>query len=240
VAIVTGGSRGLGLAMSVGFASAGADVVVVSRNPEHGDEAVRAIKDAGARGLAHSADVSHWDELGGIIDAALATFGRVDVLVNNAGKSPGYGRLVDIDERYMDDVVGINLKAPFRLAVLAAEAMIAGGTGGSIINVSSVAARRPETIALPYAAAKAGLDAVTLGLAKAYAPAVRVNGIRPGPFDTDIGHAWSPARRDFLATHTMLQRIGRPSEIVGAALFFASDASSYTTGALLSVDGGSF
>jgi len=238
-AVVTGGSRGLGRAMALAFARAGARVAVVSRQRHRGDEVVGDIAAAGGSAVAITADVSHWAELDALVEAALGALGRIDVLVNNAGRSPGYDGLGNVDEPYFDDVMALNLKGPFRLGVLVGTAMRAAGSG-SIINVSSVASRRPEPHALPYAAAKAGLDAVTVGLAKAFAPTVRVNGIVPGPFRTDISAGWSSERRDYLESHTMLGRIGEPSEVVGAALYLASDASTFTTGTLLAVDGGSF
>jgi NAD(P)-dependent dehydrogenase (short-subunit alcohol dehydrogenase family) len=136
-------------------------------------------------------------------------------------------------------VVGVNLKGPFRLTSLVGTRMAADG-GGSIVNISSVAAVRPSAAELPYAAAKAGLEALTHGFAQAFAPTVRVNTIECGMFRTDISKAWGdPAQVDEMAKRSvLLQRIGEPEEIVGAALFFASDASAYCTGATLRIDGG--
>jgi NAD(P)-dependent dehydrogenase (short-subunit alcohol dehydrogenase family) len=134
-------------------------------------------------------------------------------------------------------VVNLNLKGPFRLALLVAERMRADG-GGSIINVTSLSAVRPEPRALPYAAAKAGLEVVTAGLAQAYAPTVRVNSIRPGSFATDVIRHWPPEVRERYASGVALRRLGDPAEITGAALYLASDASSFTTGSTISVDGG--
>jgi NAD(P)-dependent dehydrogenase (short-subunit alcohol dehydrogenase family) len=134
-------------------------------------------------------------------------------------------------------VIGVNLKGPFRLSALVA-ARMAADRGGSIINISSVAAERPAPDDLPYAAAKAGLDALTAGFAQAYGPDVRVNTIMAGPFLTDISKAWDLAAFEATAKTYALQRGGRPDEIVGAALYLASDASSFTTGSILRVDGG--
>ncbi|MGH3761905.1 SDR family NAD(P)-dependent oxidoreductase [Actinophytocola sp.] len=237
-ALITGGSRGLGRAMVLAFADAGATVVVASRKHDLGEDVVRAVEQRGGRAAYHAVDVSRWNQLDGLVDETLDRFGRIDVLVNNVGKSPPYDRLADVDEAYFDAVCAVNLKGPFRLAVLVSEAMAAGG-GGSIVNVSSSASARPEPLALPYAAAKAGLETVTKGLATAYAPTVRVNAIVPGPFRTDVSRAWDPERTADLAARTLLRRIAEPEEIIGAALYFASDWSSYTTGALLAVDGGS-
>jgi NAD(P)-dependent dehydrogenase (short-subunit alcohol dehydrogenase family) len=160
------------------------------------------------------------------------------VLVNNAGMSPTYGSLTEVTEKLFDTVVNLNLKGPFRLSVLAAERMVAAGRG-VIVNVSTHGSLRPHPAYLPYAAAKAGLNALTEGLAKAYGPTVRVNTLMPGPFLTDISTAWGldvGAPNPF--ADYALQRAGDPAEIVGAALFLMSDASSFTTGSILHADGG--
>jgi NAD(P)-dependent dehydrogenase (short-subunit alcohol dehydrogenase family) len=169
--------------------------------------------------------------------AAYGELGRIDVLVNNAGMSPLYPKLSDVSEELFDKVIGVNLKGPFRLSSLVGEQM-AAGDGGSIINVSSVAAIRPSPFELPYAAAKAGLDVLTVGLAQAYGPKVRVNTIMCGPFLTDISKAWDMPSFERAAERFPLRRGGQPEEVVGAALYFATDASSFTTGSILRVDGG--
>jgi len=162
----------------------------------------------------------------------------VDVLVNNAGMSPLYPSLVEVSEELFDKVQAVNLKGPFRLSSLFGTRMVEDD-GGSIINVSSVAAVMPTPIELPYGAAKAGLSNMTLGMARAFAPKVRVNCIMPGPFLTDISQAWDLEAFEKQARRGIpLGRGGQPGEVVGAALYFASDASSYTTGAILKVDGG--
>ena len=237
VAIVTGGTRGLGLAMARGFAHAGAEVVVVSRKQEACEEVVAALRAEGAKAAACACHVGHWDRLDGLVEDVYRDFGRVDVLVNNAGLSPLYGELTDVTEELFDKVIGVNLKGPFRLAALIGERMIAAG-GGSIINVSSTGAVRPTKDIVPYAAAKAGVNAMTVGLAHALGPSVRVNAIMPGPFLTSIASAWDMDLFAELARTFPLRRAGDAAEIVGAALYLASDASSYTTGTILTVDGG--
>jgi len=237
VAVITGGTRGLGLAMARGFAQAGAHVVVVSRKPEACDEVVAALRAEGAKAAACACHVGHWDRLDGLVEEVYGEFGRVDVLVNNAGVSPMYGKLSDVTEELFDKVIAVNLKGPFRLAALVGERM-AAGDGGSIINVSSTGAVRPTSDIVPYAAAKAGVNAMTVGLAHALGPAVRVNAIMPGPFLTTIAQAWDMELFAERARTFPLRRAGEAEEIVGAALYLASDASSFTTGTILTVDGG--
>ena len=191
VAVVTGGTRGLGLAMAHGFARAGAEVVIVSRKPDACEEVAAALRAEGAKAAACACHVGHWDRLDGLVEGVYRDFGRVDVLVNNAGVSPRYGKLSEVTEELFDKVVSVNLKGPFRLAALVGERMLEAG-GGSIINVSSTGAVRPTKDIVPYAAAKAGVNAMTVGLAHALGPTVRVNAIMPGPFLTsiarDVGH----------------------------------------------------
>jgi NAD(P)-dependent dehydrogenase (short-subunit alcohol dehydrogenase family) len=237
VALVTGGTRGLGLAIARAFSAAGADVIVASRKADACDAVAAELRSGGGRALGHACHVGRWDELERLVDAAYSEFGRVDVLVNNAGVAPVYASLADVSEELFDKVVAVNLKGPFRLCALVGERM-AAGHGGSIINVSSTGAVRPTGDIVPYSAAKAGLNALTIGFAHALGPKVRVNAIMPGPFLTSISEAWD---MDALAQRTRtfpLRRAGLAEEIAGAALYLACDASSYTTGAILTVDGG--
>jgi NAD(P)-dependent dehydrogenase (short-subunit alcohol dehydrogenase family) len=237
VALITGGSRGLGHEMALAFARAGADVVIASRKREACEATAREIEALGRRALAHPCHVGDWDALGELTERAWTHFGRIDVLVNNAGMSPLYPSLAEVSEALWDKVLAVNLKGPFRLSALLGARMAAAG-GGSIINVSSVASIRPTPFETPYAAAKAGLNALTVAFAHAYGPTVRVNCIMAGPFLTDISKAWDPAMLQHFERTAALGRAGEPSEIVGAALYFASAASSFTTGAVLRVDGG--
>jgi NAD(P)-dependent dehydrogenase (short-subunit alcohol dehydrogenase family) len=237
VALVTGGSRGLGREMVAGFAQAGADVVIASRDAAACAAYAAEITAAtGRRALPYGVHVGHWDELEGLVKAAYEAFGRVDVLVNNAGMSPLYESVDTLSEELFDKVLAVNLKGPFRLAALAATHM-AAHDGGSIINIGTTASLTASVGELPYACAKAGLNALTVGLAEAFAPRVRVNAILPGPFRTDISRGWAPpegAEVPFVP----LGRMGDPAELAPLALHLASAASSYTTGAIIRVDGG--
>ncbi len=238
--VITGGSRGLGHAMALGFAAAGANIAVASRKLDSCETTVREIRALGADGSAHSAHVGKWADCDRLADEVYARWGRADVLINNAGLSPLAPSSLETSEDLFDKIIAVNLKGPFRLSARFGSRMVEGD-GGAIINISSAAAIRPNPETAPYAAAKAGLNILTVALAKEYGPKVRVNCIMCGPFHTDISLGWSRTA-DFTqrAKETFpLQRAGEPEEVVGAALYFASPAASYTTGAILTIDGGS-
>jgi len=237
IALVTGGTRGLGREMVLTLARAGADVVVVSRKEQACDAMAHEVcRLTGRKAVARACHVGHWNELDGLMDSVYNEFGRLDILVNNAGMSPLYTSLSAVSEDLFDKVLAVNLKGPFRLSALAGERMCNAG-GGVILNISSVAAIRPSPESLPYAAAKAGLNALTSGLAAAFGPAVRVNAIMAGPFRTTVAAGWDAAFEARVHGYP-LRRIGLPEEIIGAALFLVTDASSFVTGAVIPVDGG--
>lgn len=239
VALITGGSRGLGLQMALAFADHGADVAIISRKLDMCEAAAREVEARGRRAFPYACHVGHWGELDAMVDAVYGHFGKVDVLVNNAGMSPLYPRLADVTEDLFDKVVGVNLKGPYRLSANVGQRMV-DGEGGCIVNISSTAAVNPSPNSEPYGAAKAGVNALTKSFAHAYGPKVRVNCIQAGPFLTDISKAWDmEAFEERAKTSIALRRGGQPEEIVGAALYLASDASSFTTGAIIAVDGGS-
>jgi NAD(P)-dependent dehydrogenase (short-subunit alcohol dehydrogenase family) len=238
VAVVTGGSRGLGAEMVRAFAHQGADVVIASRKYDNCVALATEIERATGRvALPYCLHAGRWDEAAPFVDAVYERFGRCDVLVNNAGMSPLYERLTDVTEAMFDSVVNLCFKGPFRLAVLFGERMRAAG-GGSIINVSSTGSLRPPPEAIPYAGAKAALNAMTEGLAAALGPQVRVNTLMPGAMRTDVSRAWDMGAASADAQRIALRRIGEPSEIVGAALLLAASAASYISGATIRVDGG--
>jgi NAD(P)-dependent dehydrogenase (short-subunit alcohol dehydrogenase family) len=239
VILITGGSRGLGREMAFAAANCGADVVVASRNIDSCVATAKEIEaETGRAAMPYQVHVGRWDQIDGLVEATYERFGKVDTLINNAGMSPLYDKLTDVTEKLFDAVVNLNLKGPFRLSALVGERMVADGRG-CIINVSSTGSLRPNGGIIPYAAAKAGLNAMTEGLAQAFGPTVRVNTLMAGPYLTDVSKAWDLGGGDSNNFgHLSLRRAGEPREIIGAALFLASDASSFTTGSILRADGG--
>lgn len=235
VALVTGGSRGLGYQMVKAFAAHGADVIVTSRKAENCKKVAAEVEAMGRRALAYGCNVARWEELDGLVAAAYRAFGKVDILVNNAGSSPLAPSSVETSEQLFDRVLALNFKGPFRLSALIGSRM-AAGEGGCIINLSSAGALRPRPEIAPYAGAKAAINAMTTAFAFEYGPKVRVNTISPGRFLTDVSNAWSDEAKQNRGV--ALKRSGRPEEIVTAALYLASPHSGFTTGSVIQVDGG--
>lgn len=238
VVVVTGASKGLGRAMALGFADAGADIVVSSRKPDACEEVAGVIRARGRVALAVGCHVGDWAQCAGLVDAAVERFGRVDVLVNNAGIAPVPPSLAGVTEELFDKTVAVNLKGPLRLTALAADHMPAGG---SVINISSKASVYPSPFTVVYAAAKAGLNAMTKAAAQEYGSrGIRVNAIVCGTFHTDSFHNSMPTEemQEQMAARVALGRIATAEEVVGTALFLASNASTYMTGELLMLDGG--
>jgi len=238
VVVVTGASKGLGRAMALGFAEAGADVVVSSRKLDACGVVAAEIRAMGRRALAVRCHVGDWDQCADLVDAAVAEFGRIDVLVNNAGIAPVPPSLLDVTADLFDKTIAVNLKGPLRLTALAAQHM---PPGGSIINISSKASLHPTSFTVVYAAAKAGLNALTKAAANELGPrGIRVNAIVCGTFHTDSFHSSMPseALQKEMAARVSLGRIASADEIVGTALYLAGDASSYLTGELILLDGG--
>ncbi len=234
IALITGGSRGLGLRMVKAFAERGADVIIASRKLDACEAVAEEVRALGRRALAVSVHAGRWDDLDRLVEVAYAEFGRVDILVNNAGMSPRVPSH-EVTESLFDSVMNLNFKGPFRLASQVAKRMH-DGDGGVIINISSSGALVPLPQVITYGGAKAALNAMTVSLAHEYGPKVRVNTISPGPFLTDIAKAWTEEARQ--TSDNALGRPGRPEEIVTAALYLASPASSFTTASLVRVDGG--
>ncbi|HKE12587.1 MAG TPA: SDR family oxidoreductase [Myxococcota bacterium] len=240
VALVTGGSRGLGRAMALGFARAGADVVIASRKLAACQAVAKEIEAQGRKALACAIHADRTAELDALLEASWNRFGRLDVLVNNAATNPAAGPLVDSTGALFDKVYGVNVKGPLHLAARAAQRMAEAG-GGVLINVITQGAFKPGVGLGLYCSSKAALYALTKVMAQEWAPwNVRVNALAPGPFMTDMmkGAASIPGYLEMVTRSTALKRIAEPEEIVGAALFLASDASAYMTGQALVIDGG--
>jgi NAD(P)-dependent dehydrogenase (short-subunit alcohol dehydrogenase family) len=238
VVVVTGGSKGLGRAMALGFAEAGADVVVSSRKLEACEAVAEEVRGLGRRALAVPCHVGDWAQCDALVAATVAEFGRIDVLVNNAGIAPVPPSLLGVTEELFDKTVAVNLKGPLRLSAVAAEHMPPGGT---IITISSKASVHPSPFTVVYAAAKAGLNTLTKAMSQEFAPrGIRVNGIICGTFHTDSFHASLPdeAAADAMAKNIAVGRIADADEIVGTALYLATDASAYLTGQMIQLDGG--
>ena len=240
VALVTGAGRGIGRAIAMGFAEAGADLVLVSRTGADVEAAAAAARERGRRALAAPADVSDEAAVATLFDRTLAEYGRLDVLVNAAGISPIYRRAEQTSPADWDAILAVNLRGAFLCATAAGRAMLAQG-GGAIVNVGSIGG----SVALPrlvaYCASKGGVVQLTKVLAVEWARHnVRVNAVAPGYVETEMtaGMVANPRIYQSMCDRTPMGRLGKPEEIVGAAIFLASDAASYITGQVLYVDGG--
>jgi NAD(P)-dependent dehydrogenase (short-subunit alcohol dehydrogenase family) len=241
VAIVTGGSRGIGRSISIGLAEAGADVAIAARKPEALAEAVSAVQATGRRAIGVPTNVRRADELEALVERTKAELGRVDILVNNAGTNPVFGPVQDIDERAWDTIMNTNVKSPHLLSNFAREAMLEHGEGGAIINVSSVGGYRASDVIGGYSVSKAALIMLTQVQAKTWGKdGIRVNCIAPGLIQTDFAKAlWEDEKiRRISEADSALRRIGQPDEMAGAVVYFASPASSFLTGQTLVLDGG--
>lgn len=234
VILVTGGSRGLGYEMVKAFAQRGADMIIASRKLENCESVAREVRELGRRALAVGAHVGKWGECDRLIEESYSAFGRIDVLINNAGMGPACPSH-EVTEQLFDSVVNLNFKGPFRLASQIAHRMVQGD-GGSIINVSSSGGSMPLPGVVPYGSSKAALNAMSMSLAHEYAPKVRVNTLSAGPFLTDIAKAWTEEMRG--ENDSPRGRPGDPPDIVTSALFLASPASVNVTGGMVRCDGG--
>ncbi len=240
VAIVTGASKGIGEAIARGLAAFGANVVVSSRKQEAVDAVAMSIKADGGEATAIAAHMADPAAIQRLVEQTKTTYGGVDILVNNAATNPVYGPLLDSDDAVFDKIMAVNVKGPLALARLAYPLMAERG-GGSIINISSIGGLRPEPLLGLYSVTKAALINLTKVMAQEWAAAgIRVNAICPGLIQTKFSAAlWQDKNvlDRFLKT-VPLGRIGRPEDVVGLAVYLASPASSYCTGAVFTVDGG--
>ncbi len=245
VALITGGSRGIGRATAINFAKAGADVIVTSRKISDLEEVAAEVEKLGRKSMAVATHVGRMDQINSLVEHVVAKFGRIDILVNNAGTSIA-SMAIDVEEKAWDSLMNINLKGAFFLGQAAARIMKENG-GGTIINVSSINGFSPVVPTCTYAISKAALIMVTKALAKEWADFnIRVNAIAPGAIETRLLNAiWYDKNedekkqiKDSLCEGIPLKRIGNPDEIANVMIFLASSASSYVTGQTIVVDGG--
>ncbi len=240
VAVVTGASKGIGQAMAEAFAEAGAHVVVSSRKQEAVDAVAAGIQEKGGQAIAVAANTGEIDALQQLADTAINTYGGVDILVNNAATNPVFGPVVKTDEAAFDKIMQVNVKGPFELAKMLYKSMKQRG-GGSVINISSVGGISPEPFLGIYSVSKAALISLTKVMAKEWGVSgIRANVICPGLIKTKFSEAlWSNEQIANKMIQTLpLPRIGEADEVAGLALFLASDAAAYCTGAVYTADGG--
>lgn len=241
VALVTGGSRGLGRAMVLGLARAGADVVIASRKLAGCEQVAAEVQAMGRQALAVSAHAGQMESLDALLEASYQRFGRLDILINNAGTNPVTAGLSDLTPELFQKVFEVNTKGPWYLASRAAPRMAQHG-GGSIINVISVGGLKPPAYQGFYAGSKAALHALTKVMAAEWAHiGIRVNAIAPGSYHSDlfdVSAAQLPGFEEGSKAACVQKRIAETEEILGPVMYLASDMSSYTTGATLVADGG--
>ena len=245
VAIVTGGSRGIGQAIAYGFAKAGAKVIITSRKAQDLEATAAEIRAFGGEVLVLPAHLGKMEEIQKMVNAVMDKYGRIDILVNNAGASPAMGTVLDSDERLWDTIMNLNLKGVYFVSQAVAKIMKKQG-GGKIINMASIDGFKPESGVSVYSISKAGVRMITKSFAKELAADnIQVNSIAPGPISTKMmnshwGHL-SPEeakkQKEEMCKRLPTGRVGEPDEIAGAAIYLASDASSYTTGAEIVIDG---
>jgi len=245
-AIVTGGSRGIGKAIALGFAKAGAKVVLTSRKMNDLQTNAAEIRAFGGEAFPVQAHLGKMEEINRMVNTVMDKFGRIDILVNNAGTSPAMGTVLDSDERIWETVINLNLKGVYFTSQAVARIMKKQG-GGKIINIASIDGFKPEPGVSVYSISKAGVRMITSAFALELAPFnIQVNTIAPGPISTKLLDShWfnlppeeAKKQKETLAKTTPIGRIGEPDEIAGAAIYLASDASNYTTGAEIVIDGG--
>ena len=246
VAIITGGGRGIGQGIAFGFAKAGAKVIVTSRKAQDLEATAAEIKAFGGEAFVLPAHLGKMDGIKDVVKTVMDKYGRIDILVNNAGASPAMGSVLDSDERLWDTIMNLNLKGTYFLSQEVAKIMKKQG-GGKIINVASIDGFKPEPLVSVYSVSKAGVRMITQAFAGELAPYnIQVNTIAPGPISTKMMDShWfnlSPeeAKKAKAELESMLpmKRIGYPEDIAGAAIYLASDASNYTTGTEIIIDGG--
>ena len=237
VVLVTGASRGIGRAIAAECAAAGADVMMSSRKIDALEAARDTMAPDGGRIEVFAANAGDPDAAAACVAATVEQFGRVDVLVNNAATNPYMGRMIDIDLPRLDKTYDVNLRGAF-VWIQEAYRQSMAEHGGNVVNISSIGGLSVETSIGHYNVTKAALLHLTRSLAKELAPSVRVNAICPGLVKTDMARALWEGNEDAVSKFVPLHRLGEPEDIARAALFLASDASSWMTGTMMVVDGG--
>lgn len=244
-AIVTGGGRGIGKAIAQGFAKAGAKVAITSRKIDDLEDTAKQIQASGGEALPVQAHLGKMEGIQQMVDTVMDKFGRVDILVNNAGASPAMSSVLDSEERLWDTIINLNMKGLYFISQRVARIMKKQG-GGKIINIASIDGFHPERTVSIYSISKAGVRMITKAFAAELAEFnIQVNTIAPGPIHTKmmdshwINFTPEEAEKAKAVTESMMPmgRIGDPDDIVGAAVYFASDASNYTTGTEIIIDG---
>lgn len=239
VALVTGASRGIGKAVALGLAEAGADVIVASRRLEDLEKVAAEVNQSGKKALTIAANIGKMDEVENLVTRAAAAFGRIDLLVNNAAINPNMEQCLDATERTWDTVMNLNLKGLFFLAQGVARIMKEQG-GGNIVNVTSIEALAPSGLPI-YGISKAGVIMATRFMAKEWAKYnIRVNAIAPGTTRTKFSEPLvnNPRILEYYMSRTPMGRVAEPEEMVGTIIYLASDAASYVTGQIIAIDGG--
>ncbi len=246
VAIVTGGGRGIGKGIAQGLAQAGATVAITSRKIDDLEATAKEIKAFGGEAMVVQSHLGKIEEIKKMVDTVMGKYGKVDILVNNAGASPAMGSVLESDERLWDTIMNLNLKGLYFTSQVVANIM-AKQKRGKIVNIASIDGFKPEPGVSVYSISKAGVRMITKAFAAELARFnIQVNAIAPGPISTKMFDShWynlSPEEikkeKEKLGKYVPLGRIGEPEDIAGAAVYFASDASNYTTGTEVVIDGG--
>ncbi|MBU1207114.1 MAG: glucose 1-dehydrogenase [Proteobacteria bacterium] len=239
IALITGASRGIGQAVAIGLAQAGADVAIASRKLPDLEKVAEQVRKTGRKCLPVAAHVARMEEINNLVGKVMAEYGRIDILVNNAATNPTMASAIDVDERAWDAIMNLNLRGLFFLSQAVARLMKEKG-GGKIINVSSIAGISPDLLPV-YSISKAGVIMATKVMAQQWAQYnIRVNVVAPGLTKTRFSEAlWNnPDILKMAMSRTPMARVADPEEMVGAVIYLGSDASSYVTGQVIAIDGG--
>jgi len=240
VALVTGASKGIGEAMARGLAEFGARGVGSSRKQDAVDAVAEAFRAEGLEAAGIAANMSNMDDIDALVEKTVATYGGLDIVINNAGANPVFGPIQDTDDRAFDKIIDVNLKGPFALSRKAYPILKERG-GGSVINISSIGGLTPEPHIGIYSVSKAAIISLTKAMAQDWGPDnIRVNAICPGLIKTKMSEAlWN---NDTILERFLdsipIKRVGTPEDTAGLAVFLASDASAYCTGGVYMLDGG--